>query len=313
MAAPFKLLHLPPMPRQRPVCRLQLTTRSCPTPRAAALALLALSLGVAGCATLPSGKPDPRDRFERFNRSVYAFNVALDHAILRPITRAYVKVTPLPVRTSVNNFVTNLAYPETIVNNFLQGKVNDGISDIARLVVNTTIGIGGLFDPATGMSLDRHDEDFGQTLGRWGLHDGPYVMLPILGPSTVRDTIGMAPDYLLLHEIETVQLFDNNAYIEWSLLAVDAVNRRAQLLDEDKILERTYDPYAFLRGAYLQRRAYLIHDGEMTPEEEFPDTDTSGEAAPAAPSPTPPAVPAGAAPVQPTVPAPGEPAAPAPK
>jgi phospholipid-binding lipoprotein MlaA len=298
------------MSRRRPACQRQRTAASLLPLRAIALALLALSVGFAGCAALPAGKPDPRDRFERFNRSMYKFNTALDRAILRPLTRAYVKVTPQPVRKGVTNFLTNLDYPETVVNNFLQGKIGDGVNDIARLLVNTTLGIGGLFDPATGMGLDRHVEDFGQTLGRWGVHDGPYLMLPILGPSTVRDAFGLAPDYLLLHEIETVQLFHDNAYIEWSLLAVEAVNRRAQLLDEDKILERTYDPYAFLRNAYLQRRAYLINDGELTPEEEFPDSDTtSGAAAPAAPGESPPAAPAGAAPAKPATPAGASPGA----
>jgi phospholipid-binding lipoprotein MlaA len=243
--------------------------------RAAALLLLSLSLGLAGCATLPNGKPDPSDRFERFNRSVYKFNTALDHAILRPVARVYVKVTPRPVRTAVNNVITNLTYPVTVVNSFLQGKIADGMTDSARLLVNSTIGIGGLFDPASGMGLDRHQKDFGQTMGRWGVHSGPYLMLPFLGPSTVRDAFGLVPDYLLLHEIETIQLFDNNQYVEWSLFALGTVNRRSQLLDGDRILERTYDPYAFVRSAYLQRRDYLIHDdASSSPEEEFPDTDT---------------------------------------
>jgi phospholipid-binding lipoprotein MlaA len=270
----------------------------------AALALLALTLGLAGCASLPNGKPDPRDRFERFNRSVYAFNTTLDHAILRPVARAYVRITPRLVRVGVNNFMTNLGYPTTIANSFLQGKLNDGITDTARLVVNSTVGIGGLFDPASGMGLDRHQEDFGQSLGRWGMRSGPYLMLPFLGPSDVRDALGLVPDFLLLHEIETVQLFDNNLYIEWGLFAVSTVNRRSQLLDEDRILDRTYDPYAFLRNAYLQRREYLIKDGEMTPEEEFPDSNTQSEAPAAAPGDSPAAAPAGAPPAAPAAPVP---------
>ena len=261
-------------------------------PLAAALVLLAWLSGLAGCATLPSGKPDPHDRFERFNRSVYKFNTALDHAILRPITRAYVRVTPQPVRTGVNNVLSNLAYPVTLVNDFLQGKFSDGMTDTARLLVNSTIGIGGVFDPASGMGLEQHRQDFGLTMGRWGLRSGPYLMLPFLGPSTVRDGFGLVPDYLLLHEIETVQLFDSNAYIEWSLFSIGTINRRSQLLDEDRILERTYDPYAFLRGAYLQRREYLIHEGQApSPEEEFPDADMTGTEPPAPPTTPPPAPP----------------------
>jgi phospholipid-binding lipoprotein MlaA len=262
---------------------------SFPTSRAAALALLALCLGLGGCATLPSGKPNPRDRFERFNRSVFVFNTKLDHALLRPVAREYVKVTPRPIRTAINNFLSNLDYPVTIVNEFLQGQFNDGVSDTARLVVNTSIGIGGLFDPASGMGLDRHGADFGQTLGKWGAHGGPYLMLPLLGPSTVRDAVGLMPDWLLLHEFETVKLFDNNGYVEWSLSAVNLVNLRAQLLDADRLLDSAYDPYAFLRSAYLQRRDYLINGAAVTPEDEFPDSDTdTGAAPPAAPGEAPP-------------------------
>jgi phospholipid-binding lipoprotein MlaA len=279
-----------PLPPVQPVTAFR-------TPRLATLALLSLLLGLTGCATIPGGKPDPRDRFERFNRSVFALNLKLDHAILRPAARGYVKVIPAPVRTGINNFLTNLASPVTIVNNFLQGKVDDGVNDVARLLVNTTFGIGGLFDPATPMGLDRHVADFGETLGVWGVHGGPYLMLPLLGSSNVRDAVGLVPDYLLLHEVETVQLFDNNEYVQWGLFAVNAVNRRAQLLDLDRVIDSSYDPYAVLRSAYLQRRAYLINGGATPPEDEFPDTDsesaapappaTSGEA-PQAPPATPP-------------------------
>jgi phospholipid-binding lipoprotein MlaA len=255
------------------------------------LVLLALTLALPACATLPNGKPDPSDRFERFNRSVYKFNTVLDHAILRPTARAYVRVVPQPVRTGVSNVISNLAYPVTLVNNFLQGKVHDGMTDAARLLVNSTIGIGGVFDPASGMGLERHQEDFGQTMGWWGMHSGPYLMLPLLGPSTVRDAVGLVPDYLLLHEIETVHLFNNNEYVQWSLFAVGAVDRRTQLLDQDPILDRTYDPYAFLRSAYLQRRDYLIHDGVSSPADEFPDADMTGVEPPAPPSAPAPAAP----------------------
>lgn len=246
---------------------------------------------LAGCATLPSGKPNPSDRFERFNRAIYKFNTVIDHAVLRPIARTYVRVTPRPVRIGISNVVTNLGYPVTLVNSFLQGRLNDGMTDTARLLVNSTIGIAGLFDPATGMGLERHEQDFGLTLGHWGLRSGPYLMLPLLGPSTVRDGFGLVPDYLLLHEIETIKLLQNNPYAEWSLFSITIINRRAQLLDEDPILERSYDPYAFLRGAYLQRREYLIHGADASPEQQFPDSDLQG-AEPAPPGATPPMAPA---------------------
>jgi phospholipid-binding lipoprotein MlaA len=249
--------------------------------RAALLVFLGLNLGLTGCAALPSGKADPRDRFERFNRSIYKFNTALDHAILRPTARAYVKVLPRPVRTSINNFTTNLAYPTTVANDFFQGKVADGVTDAARIVVNTLLGLGGLFDPASHMGLDRHTQDFGLTLGHWGVPSGPYLMLPFFGPSTVRDTAGLVPDYALTYEIVSRNLITNN-WVSGGLFVVAQIDRRSQLLDTDKILDSTYDPYAFLRSAYLQRRDYLIH-GDENPEEMFPDADTDSPPPPSPP------------------------------
>jgi len=254
--------------------------------RALLLVCLALNLGLTGCAALPNGKADPRDRFERFNRSVYKFNTVLDHAVLRPAARGYVKVLPQPVRTSINNFTTNLAYPTTIANDFLQGKVADGVSDTARIVVNTLLGLGGLFDPASHMGLDRHTQDFGLTLGHWGVPSGPYLMLPFFGPSTVRDTAGLVPDYALTYEIVSRNLITNN-WVSGGLFVVAQIDRRSQLLDTDKILDSTYDPYAFLRSAYLQRRDYLLH-GDENPQDMFPDADTDPADKAADQSPAPP-------------------------
>jgi phospholipid-binding lipoprotein MlaA len=215
---------------------------------------------------LPSGaKPDPRDRFERLNRSIYIFNVKVDHAVLRPAARAYVKITPRPVRTGVSNFMSNLTYTTTIINDFLQGQWRDGASDTTRIVVNTLFGLGGIFDVATPSGLDRHRADFGQTMGKWGVHSGPYVMLPFLGPSTVRDAIGLLSD-----EYTTIRAYIVDPYVRWGLFSLDTVDHRAGLLDEDKILDRSYDPYAFIRNVWLQRRDYQIH-GDQPPEEQFPD------------------------------------------
>jgi phospholipid-binding lipoprotein MlaA len=228
--------------------------------------VLALLLSLTGCATLPSGaKPDPRDRFERLNRSIYIFNVKVDHAVLRPAARAYVKITPRPVRTGVSNFMSNLTYTTTIINDFLQGQWRDGASDTTRIVVNTLFGLGGIFDVATPSGLDRHRADFGQTMGKWGVHSGPYVMLPFLGPSTVRDAIGLLSD-----EYTTIRAYIVDPYVRWGLFSLDTVDHRAGLLDEDKILDRSYDPYAFIRNVWLQRRDYQIH-GDQPPEEQFPD------------------------------------------
>jgi phospholipid-binding lipoprotein MlaA len=244
---------------------------------AALAAMLALSAALAGCASLPKGeKPDPRDRFERFNRSIYVFNTTADHLLLRPVARGYVKITPAPVRTSVHNFLDNLAYTKTIINDFLEGKWHDGGTDTARLVLNTTIGIGGLFDPASKAGLDRHHTDFGQTLGIWGVPSGPYLLLPILGPSTVRDAIGLLPD-----EYTTLPAYIRPVWIPWTIGAMYGVDVRVGLLDEDKLIESAYDPYAFVRNVWLQRREYLIHgDTSGAPDEPPPSDDDSGASAP---------------------------------
>ncbi|MFI4914072.1 MAG: VacJ family lipoprotein [Steroidobacterales bacterium] len=244
----------------------------------AAMLALAIALGacaLGGCAALPNGEADPRDRFERFNRAVYKFNTALDHAVFRPVARTYRNATPAPVRRSVGNFTANLEYPQTIINNFLQAKFSDSAADTLRLLVNTTVGIGGLFDPATRMGLERHDEDFGQTLGRWGMPSGPYLMLPFLGPSTVRDTFALLPD-----EYTTARAYINDPYVRWSLYAVGKVNERALLLDTDNVIEQAYDPYAFVRNAWLQRREYKVRDGDVPPEDELLD-DSGADTTPA--------------------------------
>jgi len=228
------------------------------------VAALAAALLLGGCATLPPGsKPDPRDRFERVNRSVYAFNKAVDHAVLRPVARAYVKVTPQPVRRCIANFLGNIDYPITIINDALQGKVHDGLSDAARFGINTVVGIGGLFDPATHWGFEKHDEDFGQTLGKWGVHAGPYLMLPILGPSTMRDAPAKVVDHF---STPRTYFLDTNADLGFSVAA--AVDKRAGLLDTDELIDKAYDPYAFLRNAWLQRREYQVRDGDVPPDEE---------------------------------------------
>lgn len=221
-----------------------------------ALASLAAILLLNACAALPPGERDPRDRFERMNRSVYRFNDALDRGIARPVATTYTRVTPQPIRTGVSNFFENLTYPATMGNDLLQGKPLQFTRDTARFIVNTTIGIGGLFDPATPMGLVANKEDFGQTLGRWGIPAGPYLVLPILGPSTVRDGFGDLVD----------QFADPKNYVKddptrYSLWALRLLDRRAQLLGTDNILQRSFDPYAFVRNAYLARRDYLIKGG----------------------------------------------------
>lgn len=225
---------------------------------------LALSGLLTACATLPPGQRDPRDRFERTNRAVYRFNDALDRGIAKPLAKGYVKVTPRPVRTGVSNFFHNLTYPTVIINDLLQGKIKSFGGDTARLVVNTTLGIGGLFDPATRMGLPAGDEDFGQTLGRWGVPPGPYVVLPIFGPSDVRDTVGFAGDWFT-----DPKNYVSNIYLSLGLSGGALLDKRAELLSTDDVLARSFDPYVFVRNAYLQRREFQVKDGKPVDDVEI--------------------------------------------
>ncbi len=228
--------------------------------------VVVLGLALAGllpaCATLPSGERDPRDRFERTNRAIYRFNDALDRGVAKPVAKGYVKVTPAPIRTGVGNFFRNLTYPTVIVNDLLQLKARAFAADTARLVVNTTIGIGGLFDPASRMGMPTGNEDFGQTLGRWGIPPGPYVMLPVFGPSSVRDTFGSVADYFT-----DPNTYVKDNYVRYGLTGMSLVDQRAELLATEDVLNRTYDPYTFIRNAYLQRRQYLVKDGGVPDEQ----------------------------------------------
>jgi phospholipid-binding lipoprotein MlaA len=226
-------------------------------PRSAALGCLALLLG--GCAT--TGERHPSDPFEPANRGVYAFNDGLDRAVLRPTARTYVEITPSWVRTGVGNFFTNLGYPGTIVNQLLQGKFVKAGQDTLRFVLNTTLGLAGFLDPASDANLPIHDEDLGQTLGRWGVPPGPFLMLPLFGPSTLRDLPSKVVDRFL----EPFYWYDFGNE-RWFALALDLVDTRARLLPLDATLARTFDPYAFIRSAYFQRRLYQVWDGNV-PEE----------------------------------------------
>jgi phospholipid-binding lipoprotein MlaA len=234
------------------------------TAAAVAVGLIIIAV-LTGCTTLKPGQADPRDPYQPFNRSIYKFNTTFDHAILRPVARTYVKATPVPVRQSISNFMTNLDYPVTVVNDFLQGKVHDGFNDMARFLVNSIFGVGGLFDPATRTGLDKNDEDFGLTLGHWGVPTGPYVLLPFLGPSSLRD----APAKLV-DEYTSPRAYIADQWTRWSLFLVGKVDARADLLGTDKVIDSAYDPYAFMRNAWLQHRYYEVH-GDNPPPEEPPD------------------------------------------
>jgi len=227
------------------------------------LAALALVL-LAGCATTP-GNPDP---WEPMNRKVFAFNEDVDKAVLKPVAQGYKKVTPPVVQKGVNNAFDNVYDVNTSLNQFLQGKPRQGLSDAARFVFNTVFGVFGLFDVATPLGLDKHDEDFGQTLGVWGVPPGPYVVIPFLGPSDARD----APAKLVDLQWYYPRWLDNDT-LYWSLWGLDKVRTRANLLQAETILEQAaLDRYTFLRDAWIQRRRSQVYDGHP-PREKFEDED----------------------------------------
>jgi phospholipid-binding lipoprotein MlaA len=223
--------------------------------------LLATTL-LGACAALPPGPRDAHDRFERVNRSVYGFNAALDRGVARPVAKAYVRIVPAPLRTGVSNFFENLDYTTTVVNDLLQAKPLPFVHDTARLLVNTTIGIGGLFDPATKLGMPTGDEDFGQTLGRWGVPTGQYLMLPVLGPSTSRDLVGKVGDHFT-----DPSSYVNNTAAKYGLKVADLLDKRAGLLQADSVLDKSYDPYVFVRSAYLQRRQFQVKDGNVSDDD----------------------------------------------
>jgi phospholipid-binding lipoprotein MlaA len=226
------------------------------------IGLALASLVLHGCASLPEGRRDPRDPFERFNRSVYQFNDALDRGIARPLARGYTKITPDPVETGVSNFFENLTYPTTIVNDVLQLKPTEFVQATARLVVNTTLGIGGLFDPATQLGIPSGDEDLGQTLGRWGVPPGPYIMVPIFGPYSARDVVADLAD-----QYTNPRVYIDDPWLRYGLWGLEQIEQRASLLGTDEVLQRAFDPYAFIRNAYFERRKFQVSDGTAPPEE----------------------------------------------
>ena len=224
-------------------------------------ALLLLVLGA--CATRAPTRSDPADPWERMNRATYAFNDKFDKAIFRPVARGYRTAVPHVVQTGIRNAFDNVDTTITMLNDLLQGQVTGFVHDTSRLLVNTVIGIGGLFDPATAMGLERGDRDFGQTLGKWGVHSGPYLVIPFLGPSDVRDTFGKAGDVFT-----DPRHYINNTYWDYGLWALGFVDLRAHLLDSEGVLEGAYDPYGFIRNAYLQNREFKVHGGNSKVQED---------------------------------------------
>lgn len=219
--------------------------------------------------TLPPGVQMPKsyDPWEKLNRKTHRFNNAVDRTIARPLALSYVKVMPRPVRLGVSNFFSNLGEPITTLNSLLQGKPKQAVQSFGRFLLNTTLGIGGIFDPASDADLPRKNEDFGQTLGVWGWKRSRYVELPLFGPRTIRDVFGLLGDAPLspIRQIEDDK-------IRFGLQGLQLVNVRAQLLSVDALREGAVDEYALFRDSWLQRRNYQIsEDRKKSDDENLPE------------------------------------------
>lgn len=221
--------------------------------------IVLILFSLAGCSYQNELVYDSLDPFESTNRSMYEFNENLDKAILEPAADTYDYVTPKPFRKLVNNVFNNAKYPITIANDLLQGKGKEFIQDTSRFVINTTIGLAGIFDPAASMGFQYRDEDFGQTLATWGLPQGPYMMVPFLGPYTLRELIGDVVDGSFS---PLLNLDNSNSKI--ALNIADQIQKRSSLSALEEELYSSFDPYLYIRDSYFQNRKYKISDGEET-------------------------------------------------
>jgi len=221
---------------------------------------------LVGCASVPEGYRDPRDPWESYNRAVTRFNDDFDRDIYRPVARGYKKVTPRFVDVGVTNFFGNQLDVMSAINNLLQLKLGPAASDLGRVAVNSTIGLLGVIDVASDLEMPKHREDFGQTLGYWNVGPGPYLVWPILGPKTVRDSFGLVADWY-----STPVAYMDPFELRMGMAVLYAVDTRADLLGASDVLEEAaLDPYEFTRDAYLQKRLNDIHDGEPPREEQTP-------------------------------------------
>lgn len=200
------------------------------------------------------------------NRSLYSLNTTIDKVTTKPLAKGYRAIMPGPVRRGISNFFRNLIAPRSAINNFLQGKPGRGVSEIGRFVINSTVGVGGLIDIATPSGLEEYREDFGQTAAVWGVPDGPYVMLPFLGPQTLRDAVLLPVDIV----VDPLFQYDNTS-VRDKLYVLRLINLRYKLLAADKFLEDSKDPYVTLRESYLQNREYEVYDGYPPEDDDFFD------------------------------------------
>lgn len=219
---------------------------------------------LTACAGTQNRHTDPVvDPWEGYNRKMHAFNMGVDQAILRPLAVGYDRVTPDPLQRGIGNFFRNLRYPVTALNQLLQGKFSELGESTDRFLANTIFGLFGFFDVASRADIPRHEEDFGQTLATWGWTDSRYFVLPLLGPSTIRDGIGRST----WGYVHPLNWYAREEHVYWPLVA-DVVQFRATLLPRDEEVKSAYDPYVFIRDAWLQRREFLIHDGDP-PEPDY--------------------------------------------
>ena len=256
-------------------------------PRAAGGAALLLVTVLQGCSTLGAKTPGDRvDTWEKWNRKVFAFNERLDEKVLEPLATGYSNVVPRPVRNGIDNLFGNAADAWSAVNNFLQGKFSNGFQDVIRFVTNTVFGLLGVLDVATEFGVDHQYEDFGQTLGAWGMGPGAYVVWPLFGPSSIRESLALPLDRAV-----SPALAVNDGAVQWELTGLQIINTRANLLGASRVLDDiALDKYTFLRDAYLQRRRSLVYDGDVPPSDSDGDdaedeqTEPPPGAEPAAPA-----------------------------
>ena len=208
------------------------------------------------------------DPLESRNRSIYAFNESLDEAILEPSADVYDYITPNMLQKGFNNFFYNINYPVTIINQLLQGNIEEALQDTLRFSINSSIGVFGLFDPASSMGLPQHDEDFGQTLAVWGVKEGPYLMLPFIGPKTLRSLTGDFTD-ILFNPLLSI----NDTNLKIKAYSISILQERSDLSTLEEELDNSFDPYQYIKDSYFQNRTYKIHNGVITEDDEEVDFD----------------------------------------
>jgi phospholipid-binding lipoprotein MlaA len=235
------------------------------------IAALCLFAFATSCASV-SGPPNKRDPLESYNRGMFKINDNIDKAVVKPVSRTYDKITPSPLKKALRNFFGNLGEVPVVFNDLLQFKFQQAAYDSWRFIFNTTLGLGGIIDVASDIGLEKHDEDFGQTLGKWGVPAGPYFVIPILGPSTIRDASGRLVD----SPLKPIGYVTPTS-AKLSIYAADGVITRASLLGASNVLDQAaLDPYVFVRDAYMQRRLKQIYDGKV-PQEKLDELDGDDE------------------------------------